>query len=170
MMFNRFTDKSRKSVEAAFEEARMLGHDSVGDEDLLLGILSTGEGVAAEALSSLGVTLEDAREESELMFSSALLSIGVSLEEIRREAGDAFEMRIPPNRKIPYSPRAKDALVEARREMRRLGDSYLGTEHVLLGILSNEDGTAVRILASIGVSPEALEDRMYQLRSGRAAS
>ena len=59
-------------------------------------------------------------------------------------------------------------LVRARKEMRRLGDNYLGTEHVLLGILSNEDGTAVRLLASMGVSPETLEDRMYQLRSPEA--
>jgi len=167
-MFNRFTDKSRKSVQAAFEEARMLGHDSVGDEDLLLGILRVEEGVAAEALSSLGVTLEDAREESEEMLSDALSSIGISLEEIRREAGDAFEMRIPTHRRLPLSPRAKNVLVGARKEMRRLGDNYLGTEHVLLGILHNEDGTAVRILVSMGVSTEALEDRLFKLR-GRAA-
>jgi ATP-dependent Clp protease ATP-binding subunit ClpA len=163
-MFIRFTDKSRRSVRAAWEEARMLGHDSVGDEDLLLGILRAEEGVAAEALSSLGVTLEDAREESEGMLSDALSSIGISLEEIRREAGDTFEMRIPPGRRLPLSPRAKNVLVQARKEMRRLGDNYLGSEHVLLGILSNEDGAAVRILAGMGVSPEALEDRLYQLR------
>jgi ATP-dependent Clp protease ATP-binding subunit ClpA len=169
MMFNRFTDKSRRSVQAAFEEARMLGHDSVGDEDLLLGILRVEEGVAAEALSSLGVTLEDAREESEEMLSDALSSIGISLEEIRREAGDAFEMRIPTHRRLPLSPRAKNVLVQARKEMRRLEDNYLGTEHVLLGIVANEDGTAVKILASMGVSPAKLEDRLYQLR-GRAAS
>jgi len=163
-MFIRLTNRSRKSVEAAFEEAKMLGHDSVGDEDLLLGILSADEGVGAEALSSLGVTLEGAREESEEMLSEALSRIGISLEEIRREAGDVFEMRIPPNRRLPWSPRAKKALVQARKEMRRLGDNYLGTEHVLLGILSNEDGAAVRILAGMGVSPEALEDRLFQLR------
>jgi ATP-dependent Clp protease ATP-binding subunit ClpC len=168
MMFNRFTDKSRRSVEAAFEEARMLGHDSVGDEDLLLGILSADEGIAAAALSSLGVTLEEAREGSEEMLCDALSSIGISLEEIRREAGDAFEMCIPDGRKITLSPRGKNVLVRARKEMRRLGDNYLGTEHVLLGILSNEDGTAVRILAGMGVSPGSLEDRLYQLR-GRAA-
>ncbi|MFL6058522.1 MAG: Clp protease N-terminal domain-containing protein [Rubrobacteraceae bacterium] len=169
MMFNRFTDKSRRSVQAAIEEARMLGHDSVGDEDLLLGILSADEGIAGEALSSLGVTLEDAREAAEVMFSSALSSIGISLDEIRREVGDVFEMRLPTNRRLPFSPRAKNALVGARKVMRNLGDSYLGTEHVLLGILGNEDGTAVRILAGMGVSPEALEDRLYRLR-GRAAS
>ena len=167
-MFNRLTDRSRRCVEVAFEEARMLGHDSLGDEDLLLGILHAREGIAAELLSSFGVTLEDAREESEQMLSVALSSVGISLEEIRREAGDAFDMRLPDDRKIPFSPRAKNVLVQARKEMRRLGDNYLGTEHVLLGILGNEDGTAVRMLAHMGVSPETLKDRLYQLR-GRAA-
>jgi ATP-dependent Clp protease ATP-binding subunit ClpC len=164
VIFARFTDRSRKSVEAAFEEAKMLGHDSLGDEDLLLGILRAYEGLAAEALSSLGVTLEGAREESEEMLSVALSSIGISLEEVRREAGDAFEMRIPDNRRIPFSPRAKKALVEARRRMRRMGDNYLGTEHILLGILGNADGMAVRILGGMGVSPEMLEDQLFELR------
>ena len=168
MIFTRFTDRSRKSVEAALEEARMLGHDSLGDEDLVLGILRVDEGLAAEALTSLGITIEDAREESEEILSDALSSIGISLEEVRREAGDAFEMRIPAHRRIPFSPRAKKALVEARKEMRRLGDNYLGTEHVLLGILDNQDGTAVRILARLGVAPETLEERLFELR-GRAA-
>ena len=167
MIFTRFTDRTRGSVEAAFEEARMLGHDSLGDEDLLLGILRADEGIAAEALSSLGVTLEGAREESEQMLSGALASIGISLEEVRMEAGDAFDMRIPHNRRIPFSPLAKKALVEARKEARRLGDNYLGTEHVLLGALRNEDGTAVRMLAGMGVAPEALDDRLFELR-GRA--
>jgi ATP-dependent Clp protease ATP-binding subunit ClpC len=164
MMFLRLTDRSRTSVKAAFEEARMLGHDSVGDEDLLLGILRADEGIGAAALSSLGVTLEDVREGSEEKLSDALSSIGISLEEMRREAGDAFEMRIPPGRRLPLSPRAKKVLVQARKEMRRLQDDYLGTEHILLGTLSNENGTAVRILAGMGVSPETLEDRVYQLR------
>jgi ATP-dependent Clp protease ATP-binding subunit ClpC len=168
MIFTRFTDRSRTSVEAAFEEARMLGHDSLGDEDLLLGILRADEGIAAEALSSLGVTLEDAREASEGMLSDALSSIGISLEGVRTEAGDAFEFRIPDKRRIPYSPLAKKALVGARKEMRRLGDDCLGTEHVLLGILRNTDGTAVRMLSRIGVWPEEVEERLFELR-GRAA-
>jgi ATP-dependent Clp protease ATP-binding subunit ClpA len=168
MIFTRHTDRSRNSVEAAFDEARMLGHDSVGDEDLLLGILRADEGIAAEALSSLGVTLEGTREESEEMLSGVLSSLGISLEEVRREAGDAFEMRIPDNRSIPFSPLAKKALVEARKGMRRMGDNYFGTEHVLLGILHSEDGTAVRMLGRLGVSPEMLEERLFQLR-GRAA-
>jgi ATP-dependent Clp protease ATP-binding subunit ClpA len=169
VIFNRFTDKSRRCVEAALEEARLLGHDSLGDEDLLLGILRAVEGIGAETLSSLGVTLEETREESEALLSDTLSSIGISLEELRRESGDAFDMRLPDDRKIPLSPRAKKVLVQARKEMRRLGDNYLGTEHVLLGIVCNEDGTAVRMLASMGVSPETLEDRLYELR-GRAAS
>jgi ATP-dependent Clp protease ATP-binding subunit ClpC len=167
-MFTRFTDRSRTCVEAAFDEARTLGHDSLGDEDLLLGILRVDEGIAAEALSSFGVTLEMAREESEEMLSGALSSIGISLEEVRREAGDAFEMRIPEGRRIPFSPRAKGALVEARRGMRRMRDNHLGTEHILLGILGNADGMAVSILAEMGVSPEELEERLLEL-SGRAA-
>lgn len=164
MKFLRLTDRSRGCVEAAFEEARALGHDALGDEDLLLGILRADGGAAAGALSSLGVTLEGAREECEEMLSDALLSIGISLEDVRREAGEAFEMRLSEESRIPYSPRAKNALVRARKEMRRLGDDYLGAEHVLLGILGNEDGTAVRLLGRLGVSPEALEERMFELR------
>jgi ATP-dependent Clp protease ATP-binding subunit ClpC len=168
VIFNRFAKEARRCVEVAVEEARMLGHDSIGDEDLLLGILRADEGVAAEALSSLGVTLEGAREESEGMLSDALSSIGISLEEVRREAGDAFEMSIPDERRIPFSPRAKKALERALREAVRLRDNHLGTEHVLLGILGSEDGTAVRMLGRMGVSPEALEERLFELR-GRAA-
>jgi ATP-dependent Clp protease ATP-binding subunit ClpC len=165
-MFTRFTDRSRRSVGAAFEEARMLGHDSLGDEDLLLGILRADDGIAADVLTSFGVTLEDAREESEAMLSGALASIGISFEEVRREAGEAFDIRVPDNRRIPFSPMAKKALVEARKQMRRLGDNYLGTEHVLLGILENENGTAVRILARLGVAPEMLEDQLFDASDG----
>ncbi len=168
MIFNRFTRETRACVEAAVEEARMLGHDSVGDEDLLMGILRTDEGIGAEALSSLGVTLEGTREESEQMLSDALTSIGISLEQVRREAGDAFEMRVPNNRRIPFSPRAKKALEQALREAVRLRNSRIGTEHVLLGILRNKDGTAVRMLDGMGVSPEALEDWLCEFR-GREA-
>jgi ATP-dependent Clp protease ATP-binding subunit ClpA len=146
-----------------------MGHDSIGDEDLLLGILSAGEGMAAEALTSLGVTLDAAREESDRMASDALASVGISLEDIRTQAGDAFDMRIPYNRRIPFSPRAKRALEQALREGVRLRDRYLGPEHILLGILHTEDGTAVRMLRRLGISPETLQDRLFEMR-GRAAS
>jgi ATP-dependent Clp protease ATP-binding subunit ClpC len=168
VIFNRFAREARTSVEAAVEEARLMGHDSIGDEDLLLGILSAGEGMAAEVLTSLGVTLQGAREESERMASDALASVGISLEDIRTQAGDAFEMRIPDSRRIPFSPRAKKVLELALREGARLSDRYLGTEHILLGILHSEDGTAVRMLGRLGVSPETLQDRLFELR-GRAA-
>jgi ATP-dependent Clp protease ATP-binding subunit ClpA len=91
------------------------------------------------------------------------------LEEVRREAGDTFDMSIPDNRRIPFSPRAKKVLERALREAVRLRDNRLGTEHVLLGILRIEDGTALRMLARLGISPEMLEDRLFELR-GRAAS
>lgn len=164
MMFTRFADRSRASVKAASEEARMLGHDSVGDEDLLLGILRAGEGMGAAALCSLGVTLEDARGESEGMLSDALSSIGISFEEVRREAGNTFEMNLPADRRLPLSPRAKNVLVQARKEMRRLGDGHLGTEHVLLGAVRDEHGMSARILAGLGVSVREVEDRLDQLR------
>jgi ATP-dependent Clp protease ATP-binding subunit ClpC len=151
-------------VEAALEEARALGHDSVGDEDLLLGMLRAEEGVAAEALSSLGVNLEDAREQSERMAAEALASVGISLANIRREAGEAFDMRIPEGRRIPFSPRAKKVLERSLKEAVRLRDNYIGPEHVLLGILGNADGTAVRMLARMGVSTDVLEERLYELR------
>jgi ATP-dependent Clp protease ATP-binding subunit ClpC len=157
MIFNRFAKEARRCVEAALEEARALGHDSVGDEDLLLGVLRAGAGEAAEALSSMGVTLE------------AVSSIGISLDEVRREAGEAFEMRIPDDRRIPFSPRAKKALEGALREAIDLRDNRITSEHVLLGIIRNEeDGTAVRLLRKLEVTPEALRERLDQLR-GRAA-
>ncbi len=146
------------------EEARALGHDSIGDEDLLLGILRTDEGPAVEALSSLDVTLDAAREESERMTSAALSSVGISLDDIRREAGDAFDPRIPEDRRIPFSPRAKKALEQALREAVRLRDNRIGAEHILLGMLANEDGMAPRMLARMDVSPEALTERIFDLR------
>lgn len=169
MIFKRFAKEARSCVEAAVEEARLMGHDSVGDEDLLLGILSTDKGEAAEALSSLGITLEESREESKRTLSDALSSIGISLEEIRQGAGNTFDMSLPEDRKIPFSPRSKKALEQALREALRLEDNYIGTEHVLLGILRNEGGTAVRILDGLGTSPAALEERLDQVR-GRSST
>lgn len=168
MIFNRFAREARACVEAAVEEARTLGHDSVGDEDLLLGILRADGGVAAEALSSLGVNLEPAREESEKMTAEALAYVGISLENIRREAGDNLDMRIPEGRRIPFSPAAKKALERALREAVGLGDKHIGAGHVLLGILSNEDGTAVRMLARMGVSTDAVEERLSERRGWAA--
>jgi len=107
MIFNRFTRSARSCVESAVEEARSLGHDSIGDEDLLLGILESDNGNAAEALLSLGVTLEAAREQADRLFTDALASVGISFDEIRRQAGEAFEMRSPASGRLPFSPSAK---------------------------------------------------------------
>ena len=169
MIFNRFTKEARRCAEAAVEEARLLGHDSVGDEDLLLGILSVEEGVASGALSSLGVSAEAVRRQSEELLSDALSSIGISFEEARRSAGDAFDMRLPGDQRVPFSPRAKKALEQSLREVLRLGDTRITSEHVLLGVLRNEDGTAVRILNDLGVQTAAVEDRLDRL-AGRTAS
>lgn len=164
MVFNRFARESRRCAEAAVEEARNLGHDSVGDEDLLLGVLSVDDGVASQALTSLGVTSEAVREQSEELLSDALSSIGISLEEARRSAGDAFDMRLPEKRKIPFSPRAKQALDQALPEALRVGDNRITPEHILLGILRNTDGTAVRILSNLDATVGAVEERLDQLR------
>lgn len=102
------------------------------------------------------------------MASDALSSVGISLEDIRRGAGDAFDIRIPEGRRIPFSPRAKKVLERALRETVRLRDGYIGTEHVLLGIVANEDGTAVRMLSRMGVSTEVLKERLHEMR-GREA-
>jgi ATP-dependent Clp protease ATP-binding subunit ClpA len=164
MIFNRFAGEARACVGAAVEEARGLGHDSVGDEDLLLGILRADEGMAAEALSSLELDLRSAREESEKMTAEALARIGVSLEDIRGEAGGSLDMRIPEGRRIPFSPAAKKALERALAEAVRLGDRRIGTGHVLLGILGNADGVAVRMLARMGAPVPAVEGRVSELR------
>lgn len=168
MIFNRFSKGVRGCAVAAVEEARMLGHDSVGDEDLLLGVLRVDDGVGAETLPSLGVTLEAARQRSGEMTADALARIGISLEDVRREAGDAFDVRLPEERKIPFSPRAKKALERSLEEALRLKDNRIGAEHLLLGILRDEDGMAVRMLAGLGVSTDVLEERLYKAR-GRAA-
>ncbi len=165
MIFNRFTRGARSCVESAVEEARSLGHDSVGDEDLLLGVLESDDGNAAEALLSLGVTLEAAREEANRLFADALASVGISLDEIRQQAGEAFEMRSPASGRLPFSPSAKKALENALREALRLRDNKITAEHVLLGTLRNENGQAVRLLAGMGVPAREVEERLDQLRS-----
>lgn len=164
MIFNRFARGARRCVESAVEEARMLGHDSVGDEDLLLGVLKADDGIAAEALSSLGITLEDAREEDMRLFADTLSSVGISLEEVSRQAGETFEIRNPAPGRLPFSPRAKNALEQALREALRLRHREITGEHVLLGALRAEHGAAVRLLAGLGVSAEEVEDRLARLK------
>lgn len=161
-LLNRFTEGARRCVEAALEEAGEQGHDQVGDEDLLAGILVADDGAAAEALASCGVSLEGAREEIEGMFSDALASVGVSLEEVREAAGEAFEMRSRVPERLPFSPRAKEALERSLSEALALNDTTITGKHLLLGILANERGHAARVLARLGVSARAVEGRLRE--------
>jgi ATP-dependent Clp protease ATP-binding subunit ClpC len=163
-MFERFTRGARRCVEAALEEAGALGHDSVGSEDLLLGVLRADDGVAAEALRSLGMSLEGTREEVRQQFVDALASIGISVNEVHRRSGGAFETRTAVAGRLPFSPRAKKALEQALREARRLGHKELTGEHILLGLLRDEHDPAVRTLTGLGVSAEAVESRLQELR------
>lgn len=162
MIFTRFTREARRCVAAAPEEARLLGHDSVGDEDLLLGILQCRDTLSAGVLRGAGVYVETVREESGRMMSDSLASIGISFEDIRRETGDSFDMKLPEDRKIPFSPGAKKALEQSLREALELNDNSLTPEHLLLAILREEDGTATRLLERLSVSPEIIRTRLFE--------
>jgi ATP-dependent Clp protease ATP-binding subunit ClpC len=160
MIFKRFTKYARRCVEAAVEEARKLGHDSVGDEDLLLGVLAVDDGISVKALNSLGVSLEVAREEAGGLFDEALALVGISLDEVRQQAGESFEMRNSSPGRLPFSPGAKRILEQALWEALRLCDNEITDEHSLLGILRDEHGRAVWLLGNLGISTEAFEVRM----------
>lgn len=167
MILGRFTREARRCVKEAVEEARALGHDSVGDEDLVLGVLAADEGLAGEALASLGISLGDAREEAGRMFADALASVGISVGEVERRAGGSLELGGHSFGRLPFSPRAKKALEGALREGMRLGHKKLTGEHILLGALRDERGMAARMLVRLGVSPETVEERL-DLLGGRA--
>lgn len=164
LMPRRFAKSARRCVEFAVEEARMLGHDSVGDDDLLLGILREEESEAAEALRSVGVTLGAAREEVRRSFEDALASIGISLDDVIEEAGETFEFGMPGSGRIPFSPGAKNALEQSLREAVRLGDHRITPEHVLLGVIRNHNSAAARILGGLGVEAEEAEWSVLQTR------
>ena len=128
-MFERFTDQARRVVVLAQEEARMLGHGYIGTEHILLGLLSEGEGLAAQALRALEITLEAAREQV-----SEIIGEGTG-----QPAGH-----------IPFTPRTKKVLELSLREAQRLGDSYIGTEHILLGLAREGEGVGAQILERLG--------------------
>ena len=133
-MFERFTDRARHVIVLAQEEARLLDHDHIGTEHLLLGIVAD-EGVAAGALADLGLDLETARREV--------------VEVVGR--GDGM-----PSGHIPFTPRAKKALESSLREARDNGHDHIGPEHILLGIVRDHEGAAAEVLAKHGASPEAV--------------
>jgi ATP-dependent Clp protease ATP-binding subunit ClpC len=146
-MFERFTDRARQAVVLAQEEARELGHDHVGTEHILLGMLRDGGGVAASALTSLGVTREAARDAV-----SAAVSVSPA-----------------PSARIPFTGRAKRSLELALREALQLGCDYIGTEHILLGLIHNDSSTAARTLAGLGAQPEVVRQRVIEMLPRRSA-
>jgi ATP-dependent Clp protease ATP-binding subunit ClpA len=146
-MFERFTDRSRRVVVLAQEEARMLNHNYIGTEHILLALIREDGGVAAQALGSLGITEEAARQQVE--------------EIVGRGQQD------PQRGHIPFTPRAKKTLQLSMREAIALGHAYIGTEHILLGLVREDDGAAVRVLSGLGVDPNRVRQQVIQLVSAR---
>ena len=128
-MFEVFTDRARRVVVLAQEEARMLDHNYIGTEHLLLGLIHEGDGVAARALESLGVSLDDVRQNVEEM-------IGRGQQQLSGH--------------IPFTPRAKKVLELSLRESQQLGHDYIGTEHILLGLIREGEGVAAQVLVKLG--------------------
>src|SRR6266567_2114737 len=127
-MFERFTDQARRVVVLAQEEARRLNHNYIGTEHILLGLLSEGEGVAAKALESLGISLEAVRVQ------------------VQETIGQG---QVTPTGHIPFTPRAKKVLELSLREALQLGHNYMGTEHILLGLIREGEGVAAQVLAAV---------------------
>jgi hypothetical protein len=147
-VFERFTDRSRRAFVFAQEEARLLEHDFIGTEHILLGLLKEGEGLAAGALRSLGISIEAVRERVEG-------TIGPS--------GSA------PVGSPAFTPRARTVLELSLREALQLGHSYIGTEHILLGLAREGDGVAAQVLQSLGAPPSTVRARVIQLLSDAMA-
>ena len=144
-MFERFTDRARRVVVLAQEEARMLNHNYIGTEHLLLGLVHEGEGIAARALESLGITLNSVREQ---------------VQDIIGPGANA------PSGHIPFTPRAKKVLELSMREAIQLNHGYIGTEHILLGMVRANEGVATQVLAKLGVEPAAVRQAVMDLISG----
>src|SRR5258708_7141260 len=128
-MFERFTDRARRVVVLAQEEARILSHDYIGTEHILLGLIHEGEGGAARALESLGVSLETVRQQVEEIIGRG---------------------RVTRSGHIPFTPRAKKVLELSLREALQLGHDYIGTEHILLGLIREGNGVAAQVLVKLG--------------------
>ncbi|HWB72301.1 MAG TPA: ATP-dependent Clp protease ATP-binding subunit [Egibacteraceae bacterium] len=146
-MFERFTDRARRVVVLAQEEARMLNHNYIGTEHILLGLIHEGEGVAAKALESLGISLEGVRDQ---------------VEEIIGQGQTA------PAGHIPFTPRAKKVLELSLREALQLGHNYIGTEHILLGLIREGEGVAAQVLQKLGADLNRVRQQVIQLLSGYA--
>ncbi|WP_375000497.1 ATP-dependent Clp protease ATP-binding subunit [Aeromicrobium sp. CTD01-1L150] len=144
-MFERFTDRARRVVVLAQEEARMLSHNYIGTEHILLGLIHEGEGVAAKALESLDISLEAVRGQ---------------VEDIIGQGQQA------PSGHIPFTPRAKKVLELSLREALQLGHNYIGTEHILLGLIREGEGVAAQVLVKLGADLNRVRQQVIQLVSG----
>jgi ATP-dependent Clp protease ATP-binding subunit ClpC len=148
-VFERFTDRARRVVVLAQEEARLLNHNYIGTEHILLGLIHEGEGVAAKALESLGISLEAVRSQ---------------VEEIIGQGGSS------PSGHIPFTPRAKKVLELSLREALQLGHNYIGTEHILLGLIREGEGVAAQVLVKLGADLSRVRQQVIQLLSGYSGS
>ncbi|MBK6885744.1 MAG: ATP-dependent Clp protease ATP-binding subunit [Tetrasphaera sp.] len=144
-MFERFTDRARRVVVLAQEEARMLNHNYIGTEHILLGLIHEGDGVASKALESLGIELDNVREQ---------------VQEIIGQGQQA------PSGHIPFTPRAKKVLELSLREALQLGHNYIGTEHILLGLIREGEGVAAQVLVKLGADLNKVRQQVIQLISG----
>ncbi|CAN5386761.1 hypothetical protein BH23ACT6_BH23ACT6_05430 [soil metagenome] len=144
-MFERFTDRARRVVVLAQEEARMLNHNYIGTEHILLGLIHEGEGVAAKALESLGISLDAVREQVQEIIGQGQQS---------------------PTGHIPFTPRAKKVLELSLREGLQLGHNYIGTEHILLGLIREGEGVAAQVLVKLGADLNRVRQQVIQLLSG----
>ena len=143
-VFEGFTDRARQAVVLAQEEARMLNHNNLGTEHILLGLIHEGEGVAARALESLGISLEAARQQ---------------VAEIIGQGQQA------PSGPIPFTPRAKKVMELALRETTELGHNYIGTEHILLSLIreGEGEGEAAQVLAQLGADRQRVRQQVVEL-------
>jgi ATP-dependent Clp protease ATP-binding subunit ClpA len=146
-MFERFTDRGRRAVVLAQEEARLLNHNYIGTEHLLLGLVRERGGVAARALASLGIGLVEVQQQV-----AEIIGRG----------------QRPPSGHIPFTPRAKKVLELSAREADALGHSYVSTEHLLLGLLREGEGVAVQVLVRLGADLNGVRDQVLQLMHGQA--
>ena len=144
-MFERFTDRARRVVVLAQEEARLLNHNYIGTEHILLGLIHEGEGVAARALEGMGISLESVRSQ---------------VVEIIGQGAQA------PSGHIPFTPRAKKVLELSLREALQLGHNYIGTEHILLGLIREGEGVAAQVLQKLGADLHKVRQTVIQLLSG----
>ena len=144
-MFERFTDRARRVVVLAQEEARMLNHNYIGTEHILLGLIHEGDGVASKALESLGIELENVREQ------------------VQQIIGQGQQA---PSGHIPFTPRAKKVLELSLREALQLGHNYIGTEHILLGLIREGEGVAAQVLVKLGADLNRVRQQVIQLISG----